>query len=116
MVLWLPGVMTVWVTQPFNQKLQFPVLVAMIFYFFNKVNIIVGCRGLTSLSLKVVIYDLPLLIMVVNKIVCFAWTSNSLFATGGHAIRYSMIASGCSFQLSEQFVVFHGWSRNRAEY
>ena len=36
-----------------------------------KVNVIVGCWDLTSVSWKVVFYDLLLLIMVVNKIVYF---------------------------------------------
>ena len=59
----------------------------VIFHSFHKVNVIVGCWGLTSVSWKGVIYDLLLLIMVVNKIVYLALMSNSLFAMGDHAIR-----------------------------
>ena len=43
----------------------------VIFHLFREVNVVVRCRGLTSVSWKIVIYDLLLLIMIANKIVYF---------------------------------------------
>ena len=83
MVFWHPSVLTVRITQPFNQRLQFSVSVAMVLHQFHEVNVTAVDKGLTSVSWNIFI-SCFLLIKVVSEIVWFPWTSNTLFATVDH--------------------------------